>query len=78
MKGLYPKINSGGRICVVCGARVENMNPQCVTCDMVCTAAKKAVRTRIEQLTYEMEHPTDHDMMVAAAMRDRYEMGDEP
>lgn len=66
------------RTCVVCGARVENMNPQCVTCDMVCTAAKRSGRTRGDQLEWEILNPSDHDMRIAAAMRDRYEAGDEP
>jgi hypothetical protein len=43
------------RLCVVCGAKVRNQNPKTVTCDPVCTAARKAGRTRPEQLRYEMD-----------------------
>lgn len=41
------------RKCVVCGAHVKNMNPKTVTCDPVCTRARRAARTRQEQLEFE-------------------------
>lgn len=50
---------SGRRLCVVCGARVINHNPRTVTCDEVCTAAKKAGRTRVEQIAWEMQQPVE-------------------
>ena len=47
--------------CIICGARVRNHNPKCVTCDPVCTAAKKSGRTREGQLKHEMAHPPADD-----------------
>ena len=41
--------------CVVCGARVRNRNPKTVTCDSICTAARKAHRTRGAQIAQEMK-----------------------
>ena len=45
------------RVCFLCGARVRNQNPspKINTCSPECTRAKKAGRTREEQLKYEME-----------------------
>jgi hypothetical protein len=43
------------RRCVVCGARVKNLNPKTKTCDPTCTAARKAGRTREEQQRHEAE-----------------------
>lgn len=45
------------RLCVVCGARVINMNPRTVTCDSICTAARHIGRTRERQIKWEMNHP---------------------
>jgi hypothetical protein len=58
------------RLCIICGARVKNMNPKTNTCDPICTAAKHAGRTRTEQLAWEMKHPDDwpnHDNECKAA-----------
>lgn len=49
------------RVCVVCGAKVRNQNPKTKTCDSVCTAARANVKTRPEQLKWEMEHPREDD-----------------
>lgn len=45
------------RVCFLCGARVRNQNPspKINTCSQECARAKKAGRTREEQLKYEME-----------------------
>lgn len=45
------------RRCEVCGAKVRSRHPKTTTCDSTCTAAKRARRTRIEQLHWDMEHP---------------------
>lgn len=50
------------RYCLVCGAKVNNQNPKCVTCDPTCTAARKAGRTRSEQFKYELEHPDEFEV----------------
>ena len=47
--------------CLVCGAKVINHNPMTVTCDPVCTRARKAGRTRVEQTTWEVAQPEDPD-----------------
>ncbi len=43
------------RKCVVCGAQVRNENPLTRTCDEVCTRARQARRTRVEQLAVDLE-----------------------
>lgn len=43
------------RLCVVCGARVTNINPKTMTCDSICTDAKKNNRTRAEQIRHWVE-----------------------
>lgn len=55
------------RVCVVCGARVRNQNPKCFTCDAVCTAARKAGRSRGEQLEHEIKQMPWGDMPTASA-----------
>lgn len=45
---------SKARLCVVCGARVCNINPSVVTCDNTCTQARKAGISRPGQLRLEM------------------------
>lgn len=42
------------RRCVVCGAKVRQWNPLCVTCDPVCTRARHEGRTRDQQIRQEM------------------------
>jgi primosomal protein N' len=37
------------RLCVVCGAKVNNINPKCVTCSATCTRAKHNGLSRVEQ-----------------------------
>jgi hypothetical protein len=50
------------RACEVCGARVTNMNPRTTTCDPICTRAKKAHRTRSQQIHHEESLPyPEHD-----------------
>jgi predicted nucleic acid-binding Zn ribbon protein len=50
------------RICIICGARVRNRNQSVNTCSPLCTRAKKAKRSRYEQILFELEHPEiNHD-----------------
>lgn len=42
------------RKCVICGATVINRNPKTTTCDPVCTRAKHAGKTRLEQTQEDM------------------------
>lgn len=42
------------RKCVICDARVRNINPKTKTCDPTCTRARKHGRTRQEQFRAEM------------------------
>jgi hypothetical protein len=37
------------RRCVICGARVRNINPKVNTCDPICTKAKHNGLTRAQQ-----------------------------
>jgi hypothetical protein len=37
------------RKCIICGARVTNLNPKTNTCDPMCTRAKKNGVDRIQQ-----------------------------
>jgi hypothetical protein len=55
------------RLCVVCGARVRNMNPKTNTCDPTCTRAKHANRTRQEQNEHEMAIDEYNDCMAGHA-----------
>ena len=55
------------RLCIVCGARVKNMNPKTNTCDPICTRAKHASRTRQEQIEYEMDIDGHEDYMAHRA-----------
>jgi hypothetical protein len=55
------------RKCVICGARVRNMNPKCVTCDPVCTKAKHAWRTRVQQIKYEIDIEDQAEMNTRSA-----------
>ena len=50
--GKWPK-----RPCIVCGARVTNLNPATVTCDSLCTRALKAGRDRNAQAIWEATQP---------------------
>jgi hypothetical protein len=43
------------RVCVICGAKVRNMNPRCNTCDPICTRAKKNGLTREDQIWVDDE-----------------------
>ena len=53
MKGIKVDLAKAKR-CVVCGAKVRNINPRCNTCDPTCTRAKHAGRSRDEQIREEM------------------------
>jgi hypothetical protein len=48
--------------CVICGARVVNMNPKCFTCDPICTRARHSGRTRDEQIRQEMIEDQQRDL----------------
>jgi len=42
--------------CIICGASTRTqLNPKCNTCDSICTRAKKAGRTREEQLKVDTQ-----------------------
>lgn len=43
------------RTCVVCGARVRNINQKANTCGSLCTKARNAGRTREGQIRHEMD-----------------------
>ncbi len=66
------------KTCVICGASVQYRNTN--TCDTICNAAKKAKRTRAEQMRWEVEHPSDRDMAYAQWLRDDHDvnLGEEP
>ena len=53
--------------CIVCGARVKNINPKTNTCDPTCTRAKHANRTRQEQIEHEMAIDEYNDCMAGYA-----------
>jgi predicted nucleic acid-binding Zn ribbon protein len=50
---------TANKYCVVCGARVFNMNKRVETCSAICRLARKNSRTRAEQIAWEMAHPDD-------------------
>ena len=41
--------------CVICGARVINLNPKCNTCSPECTRAKHNGHTRDEQIALDIK-----------------------
>lgn len=43
------------RRCVICGARVRNMNPKVKTCDSTCTRARKNKVTREQQIRIDIQ-----------------------
>lgn len=53
------------RRCIICGARVTNMNPKANTCSTLCTKAKHAGLTHqqmIEKIAYKEREPfPEHD-----------------
>lgn len=49
------------RACVVCGARVTNLNPKCVTCDPTCTRARKNGKTREQQFQVEIAQEIENE-----------------
>ena len=51
------------RRCVICGARVRNINHKVNTCDSICTNAKHNGLTREEQILQDIERQKklEHD-----------------
>lgn len=44
------------RLCIICGARVRNLNKKVNTCSPVCTRAKHNKRTLEEQNKFEIDN----------------------
>lgn len=49
------------RTCEICGARVENLNPDVTTCGPICTEAKHKGRTHKHQMRIEAERASKLD-----------------
>jgi hypothetical protein len=43
------------RLCVICGARVININPKVDTCGSICTRAKHGGRSRVDQIMVDIQ-----------------------
>jgi hypothetical protein len=51
------------RACIVCGARVRNINPKCNTCSPFCTEIKRTGKTRDELVREDSQIPKDEDLL---------------
>ncbi len=43
------------RLCIICGAKVRNLNPKVNTCGPICTEAKHKGRTHKHQMRLEAD-----------------------